>query len=80
MLHIFVGLFVCLFVYRITQFVHLAGIQLTTQHFSKFPFGFLMIRPDLALIDDVTIFEVMLVVGGTSVFCDVISLGSIIFS
>ena len=76
---LFVCMFVCLFVYEITQFVLLAGIQLAIQHSSKYLFGFL-ICPDFTLTDCATVFEGMSILRGTSVFRDVISLGSIIFS
>ena len=77
---LFVCMFVCLFVYEITQFVLLAGIQLAIQHSSKYLFGFLIICPDFTLTDCARVFEGMSILRGTSVFRDVISLGSIIFS
>ena len=71
----------CLFVcYKITQFVELAGIQLTIQHFSKYLFDFLIIRPDFVLAYDGTIFEGMSVLGCAVVSRDVVSLGSMILS
>ena len=55
MLHSFVCLFVCLFVYKITQFVQLAGIQLAIQHYSKYISGLLIIWLDFVLTDGATI-------------------------
>ena len=74
MLHFF-----CLFVYEITQFVQLAGIQLTIQHSSKY---FLWIPNNVSTFcsDDATIFEGMSVLGGVTVFRDVTLLSSVIFS
>ena len=48
-----------LFVYEITQFVQLAGIQLTIQYSSNYLFGFLVICPDFLLSDGATIFKGM---------------------
>ena len=72
--------FVYWFVYKITQFVQLAGIQLTIQRSPKNLFRFLIIHLDFVLADVSVIFEGMSVLGGTTVFRYVVLLGSIIFS
>ena len=72
--------FLCLFVHKITQTFQLAGIQLKIQHSSKYLFHFLIIRPDFVLTDRATLFEGMSVLGGATAFCDVVSLGSMMFS
>ena len=72
-------MFVCLFVYKIAQFVQLAAIQLTIQHSSKYLFGFLLMRPDFAPTNGATIFEGK-VHGGKIVFDDAVFLGSMNFS
>ena len=53
---------------------------LTIQHSSKYLFGFLLICPDFVLTGGVVIFEGMSVFVCTRVFCDVVSLGSMILS
>ena len=77
---IYVSLFVCLFVYKGIQFVHLGDIWLTIQHSSKYLFVFLIIRPDFVLTGGVVIFEGMSVFVCRKVFFDVVSLGSMILS
>ena len=67
-------LFLCLFVYKITHFVQLAGIQITIQHSSKYLFSFPNNPPRLCsncfvLIDGVALSEGMSVLGGTSFLC-----------
>ena len=53
---------------------------LTIQHSPKYLFGFLLIRPDFVQTGGIVIFEGMSVFVCTRVFCDVVSLGSMILS
>ena len=69
-----------MFAYKRIQLVHLGDIWLTIQHSSKYLFGFSLIRPDFVLTGGVVIFEGMSVLAGTTFFCDVVSLGSVILS
>ena len=69
-----------LFVYKKAQFFQLAGIWLTIQHSSKYLFGFLIISPDFVLTGGVVIFEGISVLACTTIFRDVVLLGSMILS
>ena len=72
---------VCLwFLCKITWFFQVAGIHLTIQHSSKYLFDFLIIHPDFVLTDGAAIFEGMSVLGVVTVPCDIVLLGSMIFS